>query len=562
MMEEIKKRKSRIKDTVNNQKKEFEMKLKYRLTFYLILQVILGLIVTNLFWIYVLNQSSVDFSQYIGMSVLIWIGVIVFIIGCAYKMILDHLDPLTNLTKEVERIARGDYSDVREDLKGKDEVQKLVDSFLIMNHNIREQSALNRLIIDSTTAPLIHILNQKIHDVGDSFLKLTGFSREEYIGKAFNTFFEDPNELENATKEFMTNGQLSDFKFKLRNNLNNEIICHLSSTSMVSEDGKEMGQLNTIQDISIREKSIRKLDKSSSELFDAAKETKGLVEQIFEASNDIAVTSQHMASGTVVQSERLQVIVESVNGMIQKSSDIVKKTGELVLIAQKTNNLASSGETQTKEAVTTIETIMNTSAQSLKIMENLGEKSKQIGNIVDVITGIADRTNLLALNASIEAARAGEYGRGFAVVASEVGNLAENSKKAAQEITELIQKIQGDITKSIDSAKDGNSLSIKGKRVVESAADNLGQILEAVENTNLSIDHINEAIQVQNDSINNMMMDINEVSSVAEEASASSEEFSASAEELSIAMGELAAGAEEFGDISETLKKVSNTLNH
>ena len=89
-------------------------------------------------------------------------------------------------------------------------------------------------------------------------------------------------------------------------------------------------------------------------------------------------------------------------------------------------------------------------------MATLGDRSQEVGQIVDTISGIAGQTNLLALNAAIEAARAGEQGRGFAVVAEEVRKLAEQSQEAAKHIADLISHIQADTEDAVQAMQEGN----------------------------------------------------------------------------------------------------------
>jgi methyl-accepting chemotaxis protein len=104
-----------------------------------------------------------------------------------------------------------------------------------------------------------------------------------------------------------------------------------------------------------------------------------------------------------------------------------------------------------------------------KVIRGLGERSKEIGEIVAVITKISSQTNLLALNAAIEAARAGEHGRGFAVVADEVRKLAEQSAQSAQQISELITHIQKETLNAVQSMDQATKEVQSGLDVVDSA---------------------------------------------------------------------------------------------
>ena len=123
-------------------------------------------------------------------------------------------------------------------------------------------------------------------------------------------------------------------------------------------------------------------------------------------------------------------------------------------MADKTTNAASQGDKAVDAAINQMKNIERSVSSSAQVVAKLGERSKEIGQIVDAISGIAGQTNLLALNAAIEAARAGEQGRGFAVVAEEVRKLAEQSQEAAKQIANLISEIQTETDSAVVAMDD------------------------------------------------------------------------------------------------------------
>jgi len=180
----------------------------------------------------------------------------------------------------------------------------------------------------------------------------------------------------------------------------------------------------------------------------------------------------------------------------------------------------------------------------LDSMRTLAEKSDQIGGIVDSISGIADQTNLLALNAAIEAARAGEQGRGFAVVADEVRKLAEESRDAASRIAGILADI-------------GTSTSAT-MGLVEQSVERTSDGIRLVGDARVAFASIERAVTEVVDGVSQIGAATDEVASVATESSASTEEVSAATEETAAAMQEVSAASDELGALSARLGQLTS----
>lgn len=236
------------------------------------------------------------------------------------------------------------------------------------------------------------------------------------------------------------------------------------------------------------------------------------VEKTIMQSNHITETMQQVAEGAEQQSLATKESAGAMNEMAIGIQRVAESANIVSEQSKSTVQVAKNGEETVELAVKQMDFINESVTQLSATITMLGTRTQTIDEIVQVITSIAEQTNLLALNAAIEAARAGEHGKGFAVVADEVKKLAEQSQSSAKEITQLINEIHVGTNDAVKAMNVGIKDVNVGIEVVHKAGASFTDIVQA-----------SELIAVQ----------IEETSAIAEEMSASSQQVSASVEEVS-----------------------------
>jgi methyl-accepting chemotaxis protein len=306
------------------------------------------------------------------------------------------------------------------------------------------------------------------------------------------------------------------------------------------------GIANLVKEVS---KMAENVSISSEELLASAEETAKTIMSIAETSSEIASGSEKTTS----QMDDSLFKMNSLSEVVEVLSSLAERVNTAAINMQSS---AKSGEASVKESSLKIMSIEETMANSSSTVKSLGKKSDEITKIINTITGIAEQTNLLALNAAIEAARAGEHGRGFAVVADEVRKLAEQSQSAAKEVSRIVNSIQSEVNTVIEQNKEGVQAVISGVEISNETTRSLQKILE---HTNVTteviaemVSQIEQTLLLSKDVANSFAA----VSEIAEITASHSETTAAASEEGSAAMEEVTASASELSKQSENLREL------
>lgn len=320
----------------------------------------------------------------------------------------------------------------------------------------------------------------------------------------------------------------------------------------------EIGQLAAALNMMIGNlrRLIGQVSSSAEQVASSAEQLSASAEQSALAATQVATTITEVANGTEKQVTAVRNTSAIVDRLFSGIEQIAANTGIMTNTAGNAAQAAQTGGQMAVQAIQQITSIEQTVTSSAQVVQILGERSKEIGQIIVTISGIAAQTNLLALNAAIEAARAGEQGRGFAVVAEEVRKLAEQSEAAAQQIANLIGEIQNDTEKAVLAMEKGTSEVKTGTTVVTAAGRSFNDISRLVDEVSSQVTAIATAIQAMANDSKQIVAAVRDIDQVGKNTAEHTQTVSAATEEQSASMQEIAAASHALAKMADEMQRV------
>ena len=288
--------------------------------------------------------------------------------------------------------------------------------------------------------------------------------------------------------------------------------------------------MHSRDEVGILADSLNKMKKSLEHVIGKISDT---AVHVASASAELSTTVTQITTRVDEQAAKANQVATASTELSQTVVDIAKNSSDIAASSQGTLKTAEDGAAVVGKTVEEVQQIADTVDGLAKMMTSLGDRSKQIGNIVSVIQDIADQTNLLALNAAIEAARAGEQGRGFAVVADEVRKLAEKTAKSTSEIGGMIKAIQEETDKAVLSMGEGTKKVENGVRLATQAGVALNNIVSSVNGLQTMVQQIASATEEMSTVSEQISSDIEEIATVSRETSSASTQIAQEAVNLS-----------------------------
>lgn len=316
----------------------------------------------------------------------------------------------------------------------------------------------------------------------------------------------------------------------------------------------------------------------SREYNNTIKQMRELIMQIQHTAQQLAASSQQLTASAEQSSHATQSVAQnaasvseksgkqitSVTSMKQVIDEVSEEINETTSIAGVSSDNTKSAEQKTtegmsliKEATSQMQQIESSVNNTAKVVEALGQRSSEIGSIIETISAISSQTNLLALNAAIEAARAGEHGRGFSVVADEVRKLAEQSQESTEKIAGLIQIIQRQTQEAVEAMKTSAVEVENGSKAVAQSGSAFSELAQIAGQIGVQVNDIAKKMNLVLSKTGNIITAVNEVQQSGEESNKDSQLAAQALEEQSASIEEIAAASNSLAHLAEEMQTIT-----
>jgi methyl-accepting chemotaxis protein len=305
---------------------------------------------------------------------------------------------------------------------------------------------------------------------------------------------------------------------------------------------------------------LGQVQETASVVTTSARDLSQSIECVREGNEGISSTVGEVAGGVELQRELIGKATQLIQEIASEIELNAGRAREAFGFAAEANQKAGTGVDVARLAIEKMRTVFECVEQAGQKVFDLEAKTSHVHQIVEMITSVAHRTNLLSLNASIEAARAGEAGRGFSVVADEIRKLSESAGRSADEISKLIYEIQSDTGQVADEMRQSSQMIGEGREDVNTIASSLGQISMAVSEAAARAEEIFHGADSHSMSAERMVSSMDEISKVAENNASAIEEVAHTARLQLEAVSAIVDGSQALASLADQLRAVLRTF--
>ncbi len=444
----------------------------------------------------------------------------------SFLLIKTLAGTLRKVADACKKISEGNYH-IRIDYAPRDVIREVVDAIHELARSVEDQIMVLESFRAGIALPLFSVGRDRIvRFANDAICELTGRKREEVVGKLQGYEMLNYDSLEECqvckpvAKIVIPQGVAWKGEVQFRHISGEDRYALVVAFPVKDRDGEIIEVVIMMQDITAIKENEKLISQKTEKLKEAAAAITEITEYIASASEKLSLQIEEAARGADMQRQRIAETATTMEQMNSTVLEVAKNASEAAESTEAARQNALEGNEVVSQAIDAIQEVQHLTNLVKQSIDSLGQKAEGIGEVINVISDIADQTNLLALNAAIEAARAGEHGRGFAVVADEVRKLAEKTMAATKDVAEAIASIQMDTRKNIEemdraveavekstelAARSGEALQ-EIVRISEVNADQVRAIATAAEEQSASTEHITMAVE----EINNISAETSE----------------------------------------------------
>ncbi|AQR97994.1 methyl-accepting chemotaxis protein [Clostridium saccharoperbutylacetonicum] len=483
-----------------------------------------------------------------------------------FKSYQKAFDSYNEKSKKIGELIKG--QDSWQILQGLDLIEE---QYVISADQMIDYKKKNNIDKYTQTAKAQNQLIQKFSDTSDKFIE----NQEALLNKEIN-----------ETESMISSSKILIIVFTFIilfigfgvaywiSNLISKPIVAISKTAIKIADGDLTGkeiQIKSNDEISdlinafnIMTRNLRKIltevEEAAAKVAISSDELTTGAHQTAEATKYVANISQDVATGTERQVDSVEKSVQAAREMSNEADEINSKAYNANNQALKTSDVVMEGNTSVQKAVEQMNAVKYTVTDIANIVNELGNESKKINDIIAIITNIASQTNLLALNASIEAARAGDAGKGFAVVAAEVSKLAEQTSISGKQVSEVIRAILLKTEKTISVVTESEQQVKEGIEAVHAAGISFNTIENSINDFRKTIEEVSMASKQMSESTDKLVNNFETIEEISKSAAESTQSVSAFTEEQLATMEGVTNSANSLNNMSERLINLINTF--